>query len=279
MIDMPYRERTAVGSDSALALSPSSAEVGSSSPSSSSGPVTDASSSGGGNTWSIRKPLVVFDVNETLLDIDVLEPLFERIFDVQGRMREWFAQLILYSETLSLTGRYIPFGILGGGVLKMLAEIHGIAIGDADLTELRDLIARLPVHREVPVALRKLRDAGYSLATLTNSSPGSTPDPLRKAGLGSLFTRRFTVDPVRRFKPDPATYNLVTGDMRVAAADVCLVAAHTWDTIGAQTAGWSAALVTRGVNAPLALQGVPQPTIVGSDLTEVVDAIIEKWGR
>ena len=40
-----------------------------------------------------QRPVLVFDVNETLLDIDVLNPIFDRIFGVPGRMREWFAQL------------------------------------------------------------------------------------------------------------------------------------------------------------------------------------------
>ncbi len=82
------------------------------------------------------RPLVVFDVNETLLDIDVLEPLFERLFGEKGRKREWFAQLILYSEALSLTGNYLPFGELGSGLLRMLGQIHGVAITDAHVSEL-----------------------------------------------------------------------------------------------------------------------------------------------
>ncbi len=32
-------------------------------------------------------------------------------------MREWFAQVILYSEAPSLAGPYVPFGKLSGGVL------------------------------------------------------------------------------------------------------------------------------------------------------------------
>ena len=42
-----------------------------------------------------KRPVIVIDVNETLLDISVLEPLFERAFAAKGRMREWFAQVIL----------------------------------------------------------------------------------------------------------------------------------------------------------------------------------------
>ncbi len=191
-------------------------------------------------------------------------------------MREWFAQLILYSETLSLTGGYVPFDKLGAGVLRMLGEIHRVPITDAHVQELGTLIANLPVHSDVPAALRRLKDAGFTLVTLTNTPAGTGPDPLDTAGLGSLFDRRFTVDPVHRFKPAAATYTLVTETMKVPRCDTWLVAAHTWDTIGAQSFGWNAALVTRELNAPLILESVPRPAVIGTLLTDVADAIVAR---
>lgn len=219
-------------------------------------------------------PLIVFDVNETLLDLDVLEPWFGHVFAAKGRMREWFAQIILYSEALSLVDRYVPFSNLGIGVLRMLSQIHGVAITEAQVGVFAGLIANLPLHSDVPAALHRLNDVGFTLVTLTNSPPGAGPDSLDGAGLGPLLARRFTVDQVRRFKPTPATYDMVSQEMGVAAADTWLVAAHTWDTIGAQSCGWKAALVTRGANAPLALDGIPQPTLIARDLTEIADALI-----
>ncbi len=46
---------------------------------------------------SVKGPIEVllFDVNETLLDITRLEPMFERIFNDRSVLREWFAELIL----------------------------------------------------------------------------------------------------------------------------------------------------------------------------------------
>ena len=224
------------------------------------------------------KPVLVFDVNETLLDIDVLNPIFDRIFGVPGRMREWFAQLILYSQSISLAGRYAPFGALGAGVLRMLGTVHGVAIRDEDLNALRTALATLPVHAEAPNALRRLSAAGFRMVTLTNTPPGQGPDALSSAGLGDLFQQRFTIEPVRRFKPAPETYRLVTDSLRVPPAAACMIAAHTWDTLGAQSAGWSAALVTRSVNAVLDAPDVPKPDIVGADLTAVANQIIERWG-
>jgi 2-haloacid dehalogenase len=45
-----------------------------------------------------------------------------------------------------------------------------------------------------------------------------------------------------------------------------MVAAHVWDTVGAQAAGYSSALITRPGNAPLPVAGLPQPNVVIADL-------------
>ena len=66
-------------------------------------------------------PFIVFDVNETLLDLESLTPTFERIFGDRLALRRWFAELILYSEALTLAGIYVPFTDIGGAVLNMVA--------------------------------------------------------------------------------------------------------------------------------------------------------------
>jgi 2-haloacid dehalogenase len=53
--------------------------------------------------------VLVFDVNETLVDIDSMTPLFARIFGDPRALREWFAQLVMYSMTATLAGRYTDF--------------------------------------------------------------------------------------------------------------------------------------------------------------------------
>jgi 2-haloacid dehalogenase len=49
-------------------------------------------------------PPIVFDVNETLLDLRTMEPIFERIFGEEDAMRLWFASLIPYSAALTVAG-------------------------------------------------------------------------------------------------------------------------------------------------------------------------------
>ena len=66
--------------------------------------------------------LIVFDVNETLLDLQTMEPIFERIFGERQAMRLWFANFIMYSAALTVVGCYVPFTDIGSAVMKMLAD-------------------------------------------------------------------------------------------------------------------------------------------------------------
>jgi 2-haloacid dehalogenase len=48
-------------------------------------------------------------VNETLIDIEAMNPLFKRVFGDERVLREWFGQLVMYSMTLTLSGLYRDF--------------------------------------------------------------------------------------------------------------------------------------------------------------------------
>jgi 2-haloacid dehalogenase len=80
-----------------------------------------------------ERPIIVFDVNETLLNLDALGPTFDRIFNDPAAMRRWFAGLITYSEALTLSGVYVPFTDIGGAVLRMLAARLILREGNAPL--------------------------------------------------------------------------------------------------------------------------------------------------
>lgn len=218
-----------------------------------------------------RTPSVlVFDVNETLLDINFLAPLFERILGDPRAMREWFGHLVMYSMTATLSGRYVDFFTLGQGVLRMLADIRGVDITDDDVDGLKRGMLTMPAHPDVEGGLTVLRNNDFRLVTLTNSPPyPDGPTPLEHAGLAHFFERQFSVDACRAFKPAPAVYQRVCEELEVAPAECMLVAAHTWDTIGAQAAGFSAALITRPGNRPLPVDALPQPALIAPDLRDL----------
>jgi 2-haloacid dehalogenase len=223
------------------------------------------------------QPVVVFDVNETLLDLDALHPVFDRIFSGDtAALRLWFAHLITYSEALTLAGVYVPFTDIGAAVLRMLAATRGITVTGADAAELTDRFASMPPHPEVPAALRRLRDHGFRLFTLTDNTLAISGRQLEQAGLIDLFERRFSVDEtVRQHKPARAAYESVAAALRLEPDGMCLIACHVWDTIGAQAAGWQAGLIRRPGNALLAAG--PQPDYVGNDLDEVAGELIGRY--
>jgi 2-haloacid dehalogenase len=219
-------------------------------------------------------PLIVFDVNETLLDLTSLEPTFERIFRDKAAMRLWFANLILYSAALTVAGCYVPFTDIGSAVMKMLADTSGITISEADKKELLEKFSTMPPHPEVPVALRKLRQAGFRLFTLTDNLLEVQTRQLEHGGIVDFFERRFSADGVRHHKPSPHAYAYAQKELGVAPSQLCLIACHTWDTLGAVAAGWEAALIKRVGNDLLGVG--PQPNLVGGDLDEVADQLIAR---
>jgi 2-haloacid dehalogenase len=218
--------------------------------------------------------VLVFDVNETLIDINSMATLFERIFGDPRAMREWFGQLVMYSMTATLSGRYVDFFTLGQGLLQMLANIHGVDITDDDVQILKRGMLTMPAHSDVEDGLRALRDNGFRLVTLTNSPPNPDgPTPLEHAGLAHFFEQQFSVDACRAFKPAPTVYRYVCEQLRVAPAECMMVAAHVWDTIGAQAAGFSGALIARPGNAPLPIRDLPQPIVIANDLHEFAQQV------
>jgi 2-haloacid dehalogenase len=117
-------------------------------------------------------PLIVFDVNETHLDLETMAPTFERIFDDKSAMRLWFSNLILYSAALTLAGHYAPFTDIGGAVMKMLADTRGIKIKDADKKELTEKFSTMPPIRKRPPRCRRPLGAGPpSRAPLRGKAP------------------------------------------------------------------------------------------------------------
>jgi 2-haloacid dehalogenase len=219
-------------------------------------------------------PLIVFDVNETLLDLQIMEPTFERIFGDKRDMRLWFANLVMYSLALTLGGSYVPFTDIGAAVMEMLANTQGIKIGAADIKELKEKFSTMPPYPEVPAALRRLRNSGFRLFTLTNNLVEVQARQLEHGGIAGFFERCFSVDSVKQYKPSPQTYAYVARELGVDPSQLCLVACHTWDTLGAAAAGWEAALIKRVGNDVLGVG--PQPQIVGDDLNDVANQLIAR---
>lgn len=214
----------------------------------------------------------VFDVNETLLDLAALDPLFERAFGDAGVRRSWFQQVLQSAFLATITGAYSDFGAIGAAALEMTAEREGVRLSEGDRRSILGGMRELPPHPEVPAALDLLRDAGLRLAALTNNTAEVAEAQLENAGISDRFERILSADTVRRLKPAPEPYRAAAEALGVETSQVRLVAAHAWDVAGAMRAGCAAAFVARPgmVLDPLA----EPPDVVGADLSEVAALII-----
>ena len=112
--------------------------------------------------WGSGNPTVlVFDVNETLIDFESMGPLFERIFGDKHALREWLGHLIMYSMTITLSGLYKDYFSLGQGLLKMVGDIHKVPVKPADIEAIKHAMLIMPAHPDVESGLGRLRDAGF----------------------------------------------------------------------------------------------------------------------
>jgi 2-haloacid dehalogenase len=215
----------------------------------------------------------VFDVNETLLDLGALDPHFERIFGDASTRQAWFGQFLALWLTEMVTGEYKDFGTIGGGALEMVAERQGVDLSDEDKQQILGGMQELPPHPEVEENLSRLRDAGIRLAALTNSTQQVADEQINNSGFRDYFEQVLSADAVQRLKPALEPYRMSAESLGVEVGQVRLVAAHAWDVVGAMRAGCAAAFVARPgmVLNPLA----EPPDVVGSDLGEVADQILE----
>ena len=214
----------------------------------------------------------VFDVNETLLDLAALDPVFERWFGDAAIRRAWFGQVLQTALVGTVTGRYRDFALVGKAALEMTAARLGVDVPDDAVAEVAATMRSLPAHPDVAAGFERLAKAGYRLASLTNSPAAVVEAQLASAGLDRYLEAQLTADAVERLKPAPEPYRMAAERLGVAPAEMRLVAAHAWDVTGAIRAGCAAAFVARPgmVLDPLG----ETPDVVGADLTEVADAII-----
>jgi 2-haloacid dehalogenase len=217
--------------------------------------------------------VLVFDVNETLLDLKALDPHFARIFGDSNVRGLWFNQFIQSALVTIVTDAYTPFGHIGMAALEMVAARRDIIVNAEDKQTIAQTLSNLPPHAEVAESLRRLKDAGMRLAALTNSTLQVVETQLTNAGLRDLFEHVFSADQVKRLKPAPEPYQMAAEKMGVNIYQVRLIAAHAWDIAGAMHTGCAGAFIARpgAVLDPLS----PRPDIVGADLREVAEQIIQ----
>lgn len=219
---------------------------------------------------------LVFDVNETLLNLAALDPLFERHLGSAAQRKAWFADMLVNAMTLNHIDHYASFAEIGRACLATTAAKAGQHLPDEAISEILQAMRSLPPHPDVVPAFEQLAAAGFRLVALTNSPPETAQAQLEHAGLRDYFTEVMTVAEAGRLKPAREVYEAASHRLGKPPGELSMVAAHTWDLAGAAACGWRTAFVARGHQIPYPLY--PKPDSIGKDLSAIADILVNKAG-
>ena len=178
--------------------------------------------------------LIIFDVNETLLD---LGPLKDTVGDVLGGREDllplWFTTMLHYSLVETMTDHYSSFGEIGTAALIMVAERQGIVLDyDTASVLIVKSMESLPPHEDVPPGLELLSQSSFRLVCLTNSGIEGVRGQFTRAGILKYFENLYSVDTVKKFKPHPLAYQQIIDDTGSRPEEILMVASHAWDLMG-----------------------------------------------
>jgi 2-haloacid dehalogenase len=208
----------------------------------------------------------MFDMNGTLLDpAGIGEPLGLSAEESLGLLDETIMHSM--AETLSRGDR--PFGALLESTLRRRAELVGA--GDDAVAAAMERAARMPAYSDAAAAIDRLAGAGLHVGVLTNTPTPRAEAALKAAGLRDALELVVGSDDTGAFKPHPQVYARGVERAGAPASEVCMIATHGWDLLGAHRAGMRTAWVRR--KELVRYPANPPPDAEGDGLLEVADAL------
>ena len=225
----------------------------------------------------MERDTILFDINETVLNLSSLKPKFESAFGNGAITGTWFSMLLHTSTVCILTNVRSDFATLAGIMLDTISARLGTRLSDAMREDILSSFASLPPHDDVKPALTRLRSAGYRIVSFTNSSLDLVTTQLNNAGLTEYFDENVSVAETGSFKPDSRVYEFGANRLNRPIAGLRLVATHDWDTHGALAAGMNAAYIDRS-GAAYHPQ-YRQPDVYATTMEDIAEQIIIKDGK
>jgi 2-haloacid dehalogenase len=222
----------------------------------------------------MKQNIILFDINETVLNLSTLKPKFKIAFGNEGVTATWFSMLLHSSTVCIMTEVKTDFATLASTMLNSIAVRMNIKLSDEVHKDILNSFASLAPHSDIVPALVKLKSAGFRTVAFSNSSRDLISIQMKNSGLIEYFDDIISVEETGSFKPDPAVYKFAAKELKQPIENLRLVATHDWDTHGALSVGMRAAFINRSntIYHPL----YRQPDIVASSMGNIVEQIIDK---
>jgi 2-haloacid dehalogenase len=198
---------------------------------------------------------VMFDFYGTVVDMQggLVEAITPYLADKgytanpASRVVTWWRRTHFESSMIDalLQRDHTPYREIGRQAVDYTLDRAGIAHTSGEVDSLVSQIERLQPFPDVIAGLETLRGQGLRLVILSNGDPDMLERGVAYSGTAHLFDRVISVAEAGSFKPHAVTYRTATGLLGARPDEVCFVANHAFDCIGAKAAGMRTAFVDR----------------------------------
>lgn len=216
-----------------------------------------------------RVEAVVFDVLETLLDVEAIAERLEEVGQPASVLGPFFLRFQRDAMALTLAGDFADFTAVARQALNTETRQ---AMSKQAIDHVLEGFAKVSAFPDALPALQKLSEADVKIGCLTVGDPDNTRSFLAAAGLDAYIDEVVTSAAVGTWKPAPAVYHNSAQSLGCEIDRMALVAVHAWDCHGAKRVGALAGWCSRLEREP---GDVFEPAdIRGDDLVQVVEGLL-----
>jgi 2-haloacid dehalogenase len=234
-----------------------------------------------------------FDLFGTLVDLGSVSKVFSelniKIDNLKLFTEIWQSKQLQYAWLLNFTNRYEPFSELSIRALKFTAKIFDLNLSDEQISKLNRAKLNLDPFPDSEKGLEKLNEAirrttgtGEEVTVadiagrmcsivLSNGEADQSDKLLSNIGLRKYFDYVISAEEVRKYKPSPEPYLLVSNKLNLQISQIALVSSNLWDIAGAKSVGMHTCWINRREDKKTNKETDIEPDYAFSSVEDIVD--------
>ncbi|TDN85230.1 2-haloacid dehalogenase [Salegentibacter sp. 24] len=184
----------------------------------------------------MKPEIIIFDVNETLLNLIPLKEEINAALENEMGFDVWFPKLLHFSLVETVTGNFSSFSEIAAATFKMISIKFEKEFSDTEIKNILEEIMKLPPYPDVKPGLEQLKSHDFKLIAFSNGRTDILKTQLQFAGILSYFDGIHSIEEIKKYKPHPDCYKHILKTYKVTPKKAMMVAAHPWDIMGAKSA-------------------------------------------
>jgi 2-haloacid dehalogenase len=184
---------------------------------------------------------LAFDYYGTVLDVfSGTAPACEQAFPGKGTQlaQIWRTKQLIYILMRNSMGRHREFSRVTEDALVCAANTLQLDLTAEKRKQLVDaFFFGQPLFPDVKAGLDALKKQGTKLVVLANGEQKTMEERAKQVGILDLFDTIISVEEVKVYKVNPRVYNHGADRLNLTNPELGFVAAHSWDIMGAASAG------------------------------------------